>query len=86
MEAVYAITGALLSVAALLTLVRIGAGPSTLDRIVAIDVLLALVACGVAVWAARSGQPWSLVALVVVTLISFVGSVAVSRLVIRRHR
>jgi multicomponent Na+:H+ antiporter subunit F len=76
----------LLGVAAALTLYRLFRGPSTLDRIVALDVFVVLTVVGAAVYVAyfRDGSNIPLVA--AVALIGFVGSVSAARLAVRRER
>jgi multicomponent Na+:H+ antiporter subunit F len=64
---------------ALLALARLARGPSLLDRVVASDVLLVIVACGLAVHAALMRDPTLVPVLVVVSLLAFVGSVSVAR-------
>jgi len=73
-----------LALAALLALVRLVLGPSVPDRVVALDNLLLVVVAGIAVGAADSGDGSFLGVLVAAALLSFVGSVAVSRFVERR--
>ena len=79
MTVVYVLAYALLGGGALLALVRLGRGPSLLDRVVATDVLLVIVACGLAVHAALERDPTLVPVLVVVSLLAFVGSVLVAR-------
>jgi multicomponent Na+:H+ antiporter subunit F len=81
MTAVYAATLGLLSVAGMLALVRIARGPTDLDRIVAIDVLVVLVAAGVTVQIAMRRETWNLALVGSVTLLGFLGSVAAARLI-----
>ena len=64
---------------ALLAVVRLARGPSLLDRVVASDVLLVIVAAGLAVHAALMRDPTLVPVLVVVSLLAFVGSVSVAR-------
>ena len=66
---------------ALLALVRLARGPSLLDRVVATDTLLVIVAAGLAVHAALRRDPTLVPVLVVVSLLAFVGSVSVARYV-----
>ncbi len=66
---------------ALLALVRLARGPSLLDRVVATDTLLVIVAAGLAVHAALQRDPTLVPVLVVVSLLAFVGSVSVARYV-----
>jgi multicomponent Na+:H+ antiporter subunit F len=73
-----------LSVAALLTLVRLVRGPSVPDRIVALDALLLIVVSGIAVGAAATGDGDFLAVLLAVALLGFVGTVTVARFVERR--
>jgi multicomponent Na+:H+ antiporter subunit F len=85
-DAVFLTVLALLGVAAALTLYRLFRGPSTLDRIVALDVFVVLTVVGAAVYVAyfRDGSNIPLVA--AVALIGFVGSVSAARLAVRRER
>jgi multicomponent Na+:H+ antiporter subunit F len=69
----------LLGGGALLALVRLARGPSLLDRVVASDVLLVIVAAGLAVHAALMRDPTLVPVLVVVSLLAFVGTVSVAR-------
>jgi multicomponent Na+:H+ antiporter subunit F len=71
----------LLGGGALLALVRLGRGPSLLDRVVASDVLLVIIAAGLAVHAALMRDPTLVPVLVVVSLLAFVGTVSVARYV-----
>jgi multicomponent Na+:H+ antiporter subunit F len=64
---------------ALLALVRLARGPSLLDRVVATDTLLVIIAAGLAVHAALVRDPTLVPVLVVVSLLAFVGSVSVAR-------
>ena len=68
-----------LAAAAGMTLVRIVRGPSTLDRIVAMDVLLAITVCAIAAEAAWSRDATGLPILLGLSLLGAVGSVAVAR-------
>ena len=76
----------LLFAAASLVLVRIVRGPTTLDRIVAVDVLLAVVVCAVAAEAAYTRDATSLPILVVLSILGFIGSVSVARFSPRSRR
>ncbi|CAA9218752.1 MAG: Na(+) H(+) antiporter subunit F [uncultured Blastococcus sp.] len=69
----------MLGAGALLALVRLGAGPSLLDRVVATDTLLVIIAAGLAVHAGLERDPTVVPVLVVVSLLAFVGSVSVAR-------
>ncbi|NJQ00360.1 monovalent cation/H+ antiporter complex subunit F [Streptomyces zingiberis] len=85
MSTVYAVTVALLSAAALLTLVRLMRGPVALDRIVALDVLLTLVVAGTAVGVAALDRTAFLAVPVVVALLAFIGSVTAAHLIEKRE-
>lgn len=50
MSVVWTIAAAMLLLAAVLTTIAILRGPSTLDRLVSLDVLIALCMCGLGVW------------------------------------
>ena len=86
MNVVFVAVLAMLGVAAALALYRLLRGPSTLDRIVALDVfvVLTVVAAGVYVAYYRDGSNIPLPA--AVALVGFVGSVSAARLAVRRER
>lgn len=79
MTAVWVIAGVMLVAAATVTMVRLLAGPSTLDRLVAVDTLVAVTMCGIGTWAAFSLDTTVTYSLTALALISFVGSVSVAR-------
>lgn len=79
MTVVYWLAYLLLGGGALLALVRLALGPSLLDRVVATDTLLVIIAAGLAVHAALARDPTLVPVLVVVSLLAFVGSVSVAR-------
>ena len=81
MGIVSVIAYALLGGGALLALVRLALGPSLLDRVVATDTLLVIIAAGLAVYAALERDPTVVPVLVVVSLLAFVGSVSIARYV-----
>jgi multicomponent Na+:H+ antiporter subunit F len=68
-----------LTAAAAIVMFRILAGPSTLDRLVALDTLVAVTMCGIGTWAAFSLDTTVTYSLTALALISFVGSVSVAR-------
>ena len=70
---------ALLGGGALLALIRLARGPSLLDRVVATDTLLVIIAASLAVHAALERDPTVVPVLVVVSLLAFVGSVSIAR-------
>ncbi|MFD6751994.1 MULTISPECIES: monovalent cation/H+ antiporter complex subunit F [Micromonospora] len=75
----------LLSVAALLALVRLYRGPSLLDRVVAADMLLATMVGAVGAEAALNRHASTLPVLVVLALLGFVGSVSLVRFAVREQ-
>ncbi|MGW5435362.1 monovalent cation/H+ antiporter complex subunit F [Nocardia asteroides] len=86
MTVVAVIAGVLLVAAAVITSYRVLAGPSTLDRVVGIDSLMAIAASGLAVWAAYSDDTTVIPAIVALALVGFLGSAAVSRFRVRDDR
>lgn len=70
-----------LGLAALLAVARGIKGPALVDRIVAVDLILLLLAAGVGAEAARSGSEVYSAIAIVVALIAFVGTVLVARFV-----
>lgn len=81
MTAVFWLAYGMLAGGALLALVRLALGPSLLDRVVATDTLLVVIAAGLAVHAGLQRDPTVVPVLVVVSLLAFVGSVSVARYV-----
>ncbi|MDH6460480.1 monovalent cation/H+ antiporter complex subunit F [Micromonospora sp. A200] len=75
----------LLSVTALLALARIYRGPSLLDRVIAADLLLAIMLGAVGAEAAINRHATTLPVLVVLSLLGFVGSVALVRFAVREE-
>ncbi|MEU4340178.1 monovalent cation/H+ antiporter complex subunit F [Nocardia sp. NPDC023852] len=83
MTIVAVVSAVLLAAAAVITTYRVVAGPSTLDRVVGIDSLVATAASGLAVWAAYSADTTVVPAIVALALVGFLGSAAVSRFRVR---
>jgi len=79
MSVVLAVCVAMLACAALLLVIRISRGPTMLDRVVALDVLVAVVICGLALEAAVNRHSTTLPILGVLSLLGFVGSVSIAR-------
>ncbi|SEH50139.1 multisubunit sodium/proton antiporter, MrpF subunit [Mycolicibacterium rutilum] len=79
MTVVWVIAAVMITAAAAITMFRLLAGPSTLDRLVAVDTLIAVAMCGVGIWAAYSLDSTVTYGLTALALISFVGSVSVAR-------
>ena len=77
---------AMLGVAAALTLYRLLRGPTTLDRIVALDVFVVLTVVAAAVYVAFYRDGSNIPLLAAVALVGFVGSTAAARLAVRRER
>ena len=79
MHVVWIAAAVMLSSAAAITMYRLLAGPSTLDRLVALDAFVAVTMCGIGTWAAFSLDTTVTYSLTALALISFVGSVSVAR-------
>jgi multicomponent Na+:H+ antiporter subunit F len=79
MNTVWIIAAVLLAAAAVTTMFRLLAGPSTLDRLVALDTMIAVTMCGIGTWAAYSLDTTVTYSLAALALISFVGSVSIAR-------
>lgn len=84
MGVVAPLVAVMLALAGLLVLVRLVRGPTTLDRVVATDTLLAILLCGLATLAAVRTDVTLTAVLLVGTLLGFVGSVAVARMMCPR--
>ncbi len=72
-----------LSVSTLLTLIRIVRGPTVLDRAIGSEVLVAIVICALGVEAAFYRHTTTLPLLLSLSMLGFLGSVAVARFVPR---
>lgn len=71
--------GAVVFLAVLIALYRVERGPSMLDRIVALDVVVAALVAGIALWSARTGRTDLLPLLAVLAIIGFVSPVTLAR-------
>lgn len=81
LDALVVVASVLLAASAIMALYRIIRGPSILDRMIATDVVLASIMCGLGGFMALSGRTDLLPVLVVLAMLGFVGSVSVSRYV-----
>ncbi|MDT5092221.1 MAG: multicomponent Na+:H+ antiporter subunit [Mycobacterium sp.] len=79
MNVVWVVAAVMLVVAAALTTFRILSGPSTLDRLVGLDTLVAVAMCALGTWAAYSLDSTVVYGMTALSLISFVGSISVTR-------
>ena len=79
MNVVWVIAAVMLSAAAAIVMFPSLAGPTTLDRLVGLDTLVAVTMCAIGVWAAYSLDTTVTYSLTALALISFVGSVSVAR-------
>jgi multicomponent Na+:H+ antiporter subunit F len=79
MTVVGLVTLGLLACGAAATLYRAGRGPSMLDLAVALDVLTSLSMCAVGAYAVVTDDYSDLPILLVLSLLGFVGSVAIAR-------
>ena len=75
-----------LGVAALLVAVRLLRGPAALDRLVALDVLVALLVCVLATLAALTDDSATVPVVVATSLVGFLGSTTVARFLGPRDR
>jgi len=75
---------ALLGVAAIAVLIRLVKGPSLTDRVVALDLGLGIAVAAIAVGAARTQDGIFLDALLVTSLLGFVGTMVSARYVEQR--
>ena len=78
--------GSMLILAGILTSIRVLGGQTTLDRLVALDMAIALTMCALALWAGISGDSTVLSAVVAIALVNFIGSIAVARFRVRDDR
>lgn len=79
MTVVLALTGVMIAIGAILALVRVAVGPTMLNRMLALEVIVVTVISSLGLLAAMSGNTTLLVVMAALTLLGFVGSVSVSR-------
>ena len=85
MPAVLAVTAVVLSLAAGGAIIRIARGPSLLDRVLAADVLLAILGAALCRDMAVNRHLNNLMLVVSISIIGFIGSVTVARFVADRR-
>lgn len=76
---------ALLGLSLLLVTVRFVRGPSTLDRLVSLDAIVAVVMCGLMAHVALTHDPATVPAVLAISLVGFLGSSTVARVLGRRR-
>ncbi len=81
MDTVVTVAQLALGGAALLALARAVRGPTLADRIIALDLVLLLLAGGVAAHGARTETELYVPVLIVVALVAFAGTVVVARFI-----
>lgn len=79
MTVVIWVAAAMLSVGGFLALIRVARGPSALDRVVALDVVLSGLIAAIGLEAAYNEHGLTLPVLAVLALLGFVGSVTIAR-------
>ena len=83
--AVLTVIEVVLGLGGVIALTRVLRGPTLADRIIALDLVLLLLAGGLAVESARSGTTVFTAVLMVVALVAFTGTVLVARFIEWRH-
>ena len=79
MTVVLSVCLAALTAAAVLLAIRIALGPTMMDRVIALDVLVSAMICWLGVEAAVNRHTTTLPVLMVLSLVGFVGSVSMAR-------
>jgi multicomponent Na+:H+ antiporter subunit F len=85
MQTVLTVTAVILSLAAAGAIIRIARGPSLLDRVLASDVLLAILGAALCIDMAVNRHLNNLMLLVALSVVGFIGSVTVARFVADRR-
>lgn len=85
MTAVVIIAGVMLTVAAVLALIRVVIGPTMLNRVMAMEVIVAVVVGGLALEAAYNQHTTTLPILLVLAMLGFVGATSVARFMMRER-
>ncbi len=80
------VAGSMFGIGAVLAAVRLVKGPTQIDRAAALDVMLAIVVGVIVLLAAVSGSSITLIIAVVVSLLGFLGSASLARLLPRDRR
>ncbi|MBM7368054.1 monovalent cation/H+ antiporter complex subunit F [Gordonia hydrophobica] len=83
MTVVWILSAAMVLTAAALTAYRTLRGPTTLDRLVGVDALVAIAICGLSVWVAYTFDTTVVPGIVALSLVGFIGSIAVARFRVR---
>lgn len=78
---VVGISGTLLTVGAVACLIRVAKGPSILDRVLALDVMLLIISAALCLEMYLNEHKNSILFVVIACAIGFIGSVTVSRFV-----
>lgn len=82
-EVALALSAAMLSIAVVISFLRLVWGPSLPDRVVALDLIAIEVVAAVAIYEIATEQPVLLDAAIVLALVAFLGTVAFARYVER---
>lgn len=75
------IAAVIVGVAAIIAVTRIVKGPSALDRVVATDLIVAVIIVGLGIWTAFVGQPNIIMFLLLLSLLGFTSATSIARLV-----
>lgn len=86
MTVVFVVTLAMVSAAGLLSMVRLLRGRSTLDRIVALDVIITLIVAATCAGMGLQRDGSNIALAAAFALLAFIGSVSAARLVERMER
>lgn len=82
-EVALALSAAMVSIAVVISFLRLVLGPSLPDRVVALDLIAIEVVAAVAIYEIATEQPVLLDAAIVLALVAFLGTVAFARYVER---
>ncbi|WP_278313828.1 monovalent cation/H+ antiporter complex subunit F [Lolliginicoccus levis] len=80
------LSGTMIVLATLISTYRLVRGPNSLDRLAAVDMLVALMICGLGVWTIYTRDTTIVPAIVVLALLGFVGSISVTRYRVPDHK
>lgn len=84
--AIIGLGAVVLAMSALLVLIRMAKGPSTLDRVVAADVMLAVTIGGIGLEAALNRHATTLPVIFVLSLLGFASALSMARFVADRDK
>lgn len=83
MQVIFLICALVLCVSAALTIWRVLLGPSSLDRLISMDMMVSIIICGLCLWCVYVKKYYLVPTIITLSLLSFLGTVTVARYRVR---